>query len=159
MPELITRRQSPQAKAARPFAYMDLYRASPADRIGFIKKGVPARMVKLFITELHVDQKVMFDALNLKTATVNKKAAKNQPLSTEDSERVVGLVKLVGQLEAMIEESGDPQDFDAPEWLSTWLREPLPALGGVKPIDLLDTMEGQAMVSQALAQIQSGAFA
>jgi len=159
MPELATPRRKLQAEAARPFAYMDMYRASPVDRVGFIKKGVPARMVKLFITELHIDQKVMFDALNLKTATVNKKAAKNQALSTEDSERVVGLVKLVGQLEAMIEESGDPEDFDAPEWLSTWLLEPLPALGGVKPIDLLDTMEGQAMVAQALAQIQSGAFA
>lgn len=159
MSELVIPRRKSKVDAVRPFAYMELYRASPVDRVGVIKKGVPAKMLKLFITELHVDQKVMFDALNLKTATVNKKAAKNQPLSTEDSERVIGLAKLVGQLESMIEESGDPEGFDAPEWLSTWLREPLPALSGVKPIDLLDTMEGQAMVSQALAQIQSGAFA
>ena len=74
-------------------------------------------------------------------------------------ERVVGLVKLVGQIEAMVEESGDPEGFDAPEWLSRWLREPLPALGGDRPINLLDTMEGQALVSRALAQMQSGAFA
>lgn len=159
MTELAPHGRKPRVETVRPFAYLDLYRASPIDCVGFIKNGVPARMMKLFITELHVDQKVMFGALNLKAATVNKKAAKNQPLSTEDSERVVGLVKLVGQLEAMIEESGDPQGFDAPKWLSTWLREPSPAMGGVKPIDLLDTMEGQAMVSQALAQIQSGAFA
>ena len=88
-----------------------------------------------------------------------RKAANNQPLSTEDSERVLGLAKLVGQLEDMVEESGETDGFDAPEWLSSWLRQPLPALGGVNPIDLLDTMEGQAVVSRALAQIQSGAFA
>ncbi len=141
------------------FNFIDLYRASPFDRIGIIRAGVSARKVKYFITQLHLDQQVMFEALNLKTATMNKKAARDELLSTEDSERVVGLAKLVGQLEAMVEESGDKEGFDAPEWLSRWLREPLPALGGGKPIDLLDTMEGQALVSRALSQIQSGAYA
>jgi putative toxin-antitoxin system antitoxin component (TIGR02293 family) len=157
------KRRKPQAadlrSASRPFAYLDLYRASPFDRIEVIKAGVPAKSVKGFITALRLDQQVMFDALNLKTATVNKKAARNEVLSAEDSERVVGLAKLVGQLEAMIEEAGEGKDFDAPAWLSRWLREPLPALGGGKPLDLLDTMEGQALVSRALAQIQSGAYA
>ena len=140
------------------FAFMELYRSAPGARIAVIKAGVPAAKAKQLINELHFDQRVLLDALNLKTATVNKKAARNELLSTEDSERVVGLAKLVGQLEAMIEESGSGEDFDAPEWLSRWLREPLPALGGGKPIDLLDTMEGQALVAQALAQIQSGAY-
>lgn len=143
----------------RPFAYIELYRANPIDRIEVIKTGVSARLTKKFATVFDLDQKVMFDALNLKTATVNKKAANNQDLSVDDGERVIGLAKLVGQLESMIEESGDPEGFDAPEWLSTWLREPLPALGGVKPIDFLDTMEGQALLSRTLSQIQSATFA
>jgi len=66
---------------------------------------------------------------------------------------------MVGQIEAMVEASGYPAGFDAAEWLSHWLREPLPALGGDKPINLLDTMEGQALVSRVLAQMQSGAYA
>jgi putative toxin-antitoxin system antitoxin component (TIGR02293 family) len=136
-----------------------LWRAPPVERIQAIKAGVPAREVKRFVAELHLDQNVMFSALNLKTATVNRKAAKNQVLSSDESERVLGLAKLVGQLEAMVEESGDPEGFDAPGWLSGWLRQPLPALGGNRPIELLDTMEGQAVVSQALAQMQSGAYA
>lgn len=141
------------------FPYVDLFRAAPVERIEFIKAGVSARKVKILITELHLDQNVMFDALSLKTATVNRKAARDEVLSVEESERVVGLAKLVGQLEAMVEESGTGEDFDAPTWLSRWLREPLPALKGAKPIDFLDTMEGQALVSRALAQIQSGAYA
>ena len=141
------------------FPYVDLFRAAPVERIEFIKAGVSARKVKILITELHLDQNVMFDALSLKTATVNRKAARDEVLSVEESERVVGLAKLVGQLEAMVEESGAGEDFDAPTWLSRWLREPLPALKGAKPIDFLDTMEGQALVSRVLAQIQSGAYA
>nr|WP_294814676.1 antitoxin Xre/MbcA/ParS toxin-binding domain-containing protein [uncultured Sphingomonas sp.] len=159
MPEPAVARRKPQGETGRSFAFMELYRWAPSDRIDFIKAGVPAAKAKRLISELHFDQRVLLDALNLKTATVNKKAARNELLSTEDSERVVGLAKLVGQLEAMIEESGSAESFDAPEWLSRWLREPLPALGGGKPVDLLDTMEGQALVAQALAQIQSGAYA
>ncbi len=68
------------------------------------------------------------------------------------------IAKLIRQLEVMLEESGNPAGFDAPGWLSRWLREPLPAFGARKPIDLLDTIEGQALVSQALSKIQSGAY-
>lgn len=143
----------------RPFAYMALYRANPIDRVEVIKSGVSARLTKKFATVFDLDQKVMFDALNLKTATVNKKAANNQDLSVDDGERVIGLAKLVGQVEAMVEDAGESAGFDAPEWLSIWLREPLPALGGVKPIDLLDTIEGQALLSRTLSQIQSATFA
>jgi uncharacterized protein (DUF2384 family) len=69
------------------------------------------------------------------------------------------MAKLVGQLEAIVEESGEPEGFDAAAWMSRWLREPVPALGGARPIELMDTMEGQALVSAVLSQIQSGAYA
>jgi putative toxin-antitoxin system antitoxin component (TIGR02293 family) len=139
--------------------YVNMYRASPIDRIEVIKAGVPARDAKLLMRKFDFDQHVLFGALSLKTATVNKKAAANQSLSTEDGERVLGLAKLVGQVAAMLDESGEPENFDVPAWLSQWLREPLPALGGTMPLKMLDTMEGQALVSQTLAQIQSGAYA
>ncbi|MEA3045968.1 MAG: hypothetical protein QOJ53_300 [Sphingomonadales bacterium] len=145
--------------ASKPFRYAEIYRASPADRIRLIKAGVPARKAKRMISDLHFDQGVLMVALNLKTATVNRKAARDESLSPEEGERVIGIAKLVGQLEAIVEESGDPNGFDAPRWLSQWLREPLPALAGTRPVDLLDTMEGQSLVSQALGQIQSGAYA
>lgn len=148
-----------QVRHARSFAFMDLYRASPAKRIEVIKAGIPADRVKRLSSELRLDQQVLFQALNFKTATVNRKAARGGALSVEESERVVGLAKLIGQVEAMVDEAGEPEGFDAPVWLADWLREPLPALGGDKPIDLLDTMEGQALVAQALSQIQSGAYA
>jgi putative toxin-antitoxin system antitoxin component (TIGR02293 family) len=148
------------SKVSRAFTYRAIYDAAPADRIRIIKDGVQAVLAKQIVSELSADdqQRVLLDALHLSTATVNRKAARNEPLSMDEGERVVGLAKLVGQVQAMVEESGDPTNFDAVAWLSRWLREPLPALGGEKPIDLLETMEGQALVSTALAQIQSGAY-
>jgi uncharacterized protein (DUF2384 family) len=69
------------------------------------------------------------------------------------------MARLVGQLEAMVQDSGDPNGFDPTAWMARWLNDPLPALGGTRPIELMDTMEGQALVSTVLAQLQSGAYA
>jgi putative toxin-antitoxin system antitoxin component (TIGR02293 family) len=140
-------------------SYLAVYRASPLERIAMIKRGVRATEAKRIIAELAIGQGATLKALNLSQATVNKKAKQGQTLSPEESERVVGFARLVGQLEAAIQESGDPEGFDAAAWMSRWLAEPLPALGGVRPIDLMDTMEGQALVATALAQAQSGAYA
>lgn len=142
-----------------PLPYVELFRASPTDRIRLIKGGVPATKAKRMISDLHLDQRIMLSALNLSTATINRKASRDEALSLDEGERVIGVARLIGQLQDMVEESGDPDGFNAPEWLAAWLREPLPALGQARPIDLLDTMEGQRMVSTALAQIQSGAYA
>lgn len=142
-----------------PDKFRDVYAASPEDRIRIIRRGMPAAEAKRLVQVLGVEQKTFYHALGLKTATVNRKIAQSEQLSSDESERLLGVAKLIGQVEAIVAEAGDPQGFSAPEWISRWLREPLPALGGTAPIDLLDTMEGQAMVAEALARIQSGAYA
>jgi putative toxin-antitoxin system antitoxin component (TIGR02293 family) len=147
-----------QRPASR-LTYLEVYRAAPQERIALIKRGIPAQEAKRIISDLRLGQGEALRALKLSQATVNKKAKQDQALSPDESERVIGVAKLVGQLQAMIEESGDPDGFDAAAWLSQWLREPVPALGGARPFDLMDTMEGQALVSRTLAQMQSGAYA
>jgi putative toxin-antitoxin system antitoxin component (TIGR02293 family) len=140
-------------------SYLAVYRASPLERISMIKHGIRAAEAKRIIAELAIGQAAALKALNLSPATVNKKARQNQTLSPGESERVIGLARLVGQMEAAIQESGNPEGFDAAAWMSNWLNEPVPALGGARPIDLVDTMEGQALVSTTLAQLRSGAYA
>ena len=150
----------PAAKRQRAgLSYLAVYRASPLERISMIKHGVRATEAKRIIAELAIGQGAGLKALKLSPATVNKKAKQDRTLSPGESERVIGLAKLVGQLEAVIQESGTPEGFDAAAWMSRWLNEPVPALGGARPIDLMDTMEGQALVSTTLAQLQSGAYA
>lgn len=137
----------------------EVYRAGTTEKIALIKGGVTAREAKTLISSFPFEQQLWLDALHLKTATVNKKAKEDKPLSSDESERVLGLAELVGQVEAMVEESGDPEGFDAHAWLAEWLKEPVPALGGVRPIDYLDTVRGQMIVSKLLSQMQSGAYA
>lgn len=90
---------------------------------------------------------------------MNRKPARNDALPAEDTERVLGVMRLIGQLEAIVEESGIGQGFDAAHWLSNWLHEPVPDLGGVKPLSPLATMARHAMVADVLAKVQSGAYA
>jgi len=153
--------QAPRSAKGQPglTPYLGVYRASPLERIGMIKHGVPATEAKRVIEALGIGQGAVLKALKLSTATVNKKAKQEHTLSPAESERVIGMARLVGQVEAMIQESGNPEGFDALSWMSRWLQEPLPSLGGVRPMDLMDTMEGQALVSTTLAQIQGGAYA
>ncbi len=139
--------------------YISVYRASPLERIEMIRRGILASEAKRIFADLPIGQGAGFKALNLSTATVNKKAKQGDTLSAGESERIVGFAKLVGQLEAMIQDSGDAANFDARAWMARWLTEPLPAFGGIRPADLMDTMEGQGLVSTALATIQSGAYA
>jgi putative toxin-antitoxin system antitoxin component (TIGR02293 family) len=140
-------------------SYLAVFRASPLERINMIRQGIRASEAKRIIAELAIGQGAALKALNLSPATVNKKAKQGQILSPAESERVIGFANLVGQLEAVIEESGNPVRFDAVTWMSRWLNDPVPALGNARPIDLMDTMEGQALVSTTLAQLQSGAYA
>lgn len=140
-------------------SYSGAYHAPALERIEMIRHGLPAAEAKRIIEDLGLAQGTALQALKLSPATVNKKAKQDHVLSAAESERVLGVARLVGQLEAMIQESGDAVGFEAAAWMSRWLQEPLPSLGGVRPLDLMDTMEGQALVSAALAQVQSGAYA
>ncbi len=151
-------RSAAEALAGAVF-YSAVFRATPMERVEMIRRGVPAATAKRIFAELQIGQGAGFKALNLSTATVNKKAKHGETLSPEESERVFGFARLVGQIEAIVEESGTMAHFDAKAWMARWLNEPLPAFGGVRPVELMDTMEGQSLVAGALEKMQSGAYA
>ena len=97
--------------------------------------------------------------LGLPRSTVDRKARSRQPLPIDQGERVLGLLKLVGQAQLMVEQSGRAEGFDAPRWVTSWLARPLPALGGRRPAEFMDTAEGQRAVSNLLSAATGGAFA
>lgn len=139
--------------------FVALYKASVLTQVEWIKKGLGARDAKLILGHLRVPRGEALTALQIPAATVNRKAKTNAQLSPAEGERVLGVGRLLGQLQTMVQESGNPDGFDAPAWLSAWMSAPVPALGGARPLDLIDTMTGQALVSQMLAQMQGGAYA
>jgi putative toxin-antitoxin system antitoxin component (TIGR02293 family) len=134
-----------------------VFKAAPVDRIYLIRVGVPATDGKRVLQDLKLTESTAWIAGAL--STFNKRVRDGKTLPEAASERLVGLARLVGQVEAMVRESGDPTGFDAVDWTSQWLHTPLPALGGKKPMEFMDTMEGQGIVSDTLARIASGAFA
>ena len=82
---------------------------------------------------------------------------RRQP-SLEESERVIGMQALSGQVQAMIDTQSVPE-FDAAKWLANWLSAPLPALGGQSPGSFMDTVDGQQYVGNLLEMAQIGAYA
>jgi uncharacterized protein (DUF2384 family) len=135
-------------------SHADMFRASPFEQSEMSRAGLSHAAARI-IADLALART---SGLKRSVTTVHRKAAKNETLSPSDSERLIGVTRLLGQLKVMVEESGDADGFEAGAWMSRWLTEPLPALGGTRPIDLLDTMEGQSLVSTALAQMQSAAY-
>jgi len=139
--------------------FVTLYKAPVLTLVEWVKSGLGARDAKVILGQLRVPQGEALTALHIPVATVNRKAKTNAPLSPAEGERVLGFGRLLGQVQTMVRESGNPERFDASAWLSAWMSAPVPALGGARPLDLMDTMTGQSLVSQVLSQMQSGAYA
>lgn len=137
----------------------ELYRADSMERIRRVTEGVPAADAKAWLASVPLERNAILRALDLPAATFNRKVQERARLAPAESERVIGFARLLGQVEAMLAEAGRPEGFDAAAWLGRWLSEPLPALGQARPMDFLNTMEGQHLVSGMLAQIGSGAYA
>jgi putative toxin-antitoxin system antitoxin component (TIGR02293 family) len=100
----------------------------------------------------------LYTAMRLPRATVNRKLQAKQTLSPDESERVLGVARLVGQVEAMVRDSGEPEGFDAARWLAEWLERPNPALGRKRPAEFLDTADGRVLISDLLSRMGSGAY-
>lgn len=139
--------------------FQEVYASSMYSLVEAIKTGVSPKMLSVLSSEMGIPKEGMAERLGLAASTVRKKTASSELLSTDDSEKVIGMSRLIGQVQAMVNEAGNPEGFDAAAWLANWMDQGLPALGGRKPSEYMDTAVGQALVSQLLDQIRSGAYA
>lgn len=136
-----------------------LYLASAAERVGFIRQGVPASRIVELAEAMHVSREHLSGILRIPRSSVRRKIRQEATLSIEQSERVIGLMSLIGRVAVLMEGSGDPQGFDAARWVGEWLEQPVPALGGDRPADYMGTLSGQVLVFNLLIQSQAGVFA
>lgn len=135
-----------------------IYRATPFLRIELVRRGVPASFVADLSQAMKVSRERIYQTMGLPRATVDRKVREEQSLNANESERVLGLVQLIGQAEAIVNESGGPKEFDAAVWVGHWLSEPHPVLGGRTPGELMDTSEGRSLVGDLMLQQQSSAY-
>ena len=136
-----------------------LYPLDAIERVAMVKEGVPARLLDLICEDMAVPKDKLYATIGLARATINRKLREQQMLNQDESERVLGIARLVGQVSAMVRESGRPEGFDAARWVADWLDEPQPALGGRRPAELMDTADGRTIVSDLIARMRSGAYA
>lgn len=157
-PKKTPRRMAVRSLSRNTDEFIDWFRMDFAHRIHVIRSGVPARRVGELSLVMHMSKETLMDSLGLSRATINRKVQREQKLSPEESERVMGMQALIGQVQAMIDTESAPE-FDAAKWLASWLAAPLPALGGATPASFMDTVEGQKYVGNLLEMAQSGAYA
>ena len=143
----------------RPIDFVALYDTSVLDRVAMVRDGVAADMLTRLAATMEIPKEQLYDTLGVSRATVDRKIKQGGKLSTAESERALGLARLVGQVERMVRESGNPTGFDPAHWVAEWLERPNPALGGLQPGSLMDTTEGTALVATLVAQMQSGGYA
>jgi len=131
----------------------------PIDRIGMVKAGLPAKLLATLAGDMQAPRERLYAWLGIARTTANRKVKDDDILSQDESERVLGLASLVGQVQKIVLESGNPEGFDAARWTADWLEQPNDALGGRPPGEFMDTADGRALVSGLVAQMQSGAYA
>lgn len=140
-------------------SFGDLIALSAVERSDLIEQGVPAAIFSRLSDRMDVPKERLYKTLGVKRATVDRKIKDRADLTVEQSESVVGLARLIGQVEQVVSESGHEDSFDAARWVAKFLARPHPALGGRKPEDLMRTGDGRSAVATLVAQMQSGAYA
>ena len=70
------------------------------------------------------------------------------------------MMRLLGLAQEIVANSTseEAKDFDVGKWLGRWIEIPQPALGGLKPSEVLDTPTGIETVEKLLGALESGVY-
>lgn len=139
-----------------------LWELAPQERVDILKIGFPAGSVSSLACALNRSFANTALLLGLPESTIARKIKEGKVLNSDQSERVLQIVRLIGLTQKIVAEYGDPEllaSFDAAEWLGTWIERPQPSLGMKKPSEYLDSATGIEMVETLLKRIAMEAFA
>ena len=109
------------------------------------RRGVPVSAVDALIETGRLTL-AEIDRIMLPRKTLSHRRALGA-LTPDQSDRVIRVARVIAAAEAT---------FGSAEKAGRWLRRPTTALGGDKPIDLLDTSEGSRQVERLLTRIDYG---
>jgi len=137
---------------------LDWVEAPMVDRICLLRQGVPASWVRQAEEATGLGRSTLCALLGLKLSTINRKLNQKLRLSPDESERLMGLQRLIGEVEVVVRDCGDGQGFAAGRWLASWLQRPNQALGGATPASYLDTAEGREQLGRLIGAQRSGAY-
>jgi putative toxin-antitoxin system antitoxin component (TIGR02293 family) len=148
-----------KAVLAGRLSLMAVHAMDPMQRVALVRAGVPSILLVRLAEKMAISKEQLYATIGVPRATASRKVREQKTLNPDESERLLGIARLVGQVESMVRDSGNAEDFDAAKWVAAWLQAPQAALGGQRPAELMDTAEGRELVSDLLARMQSGAYA
>ena len=125
-------------------------RAAEGDLIGVVREGLPPSALQRAADRVGLSREEVIRALRVGRASIFRRLASRKPLDPDDSQKLVRLARATLLAEHVLE---------GPARARAWLREPVPVLGGERPVDLLDTDEGARSVEEALLRLEYGFFA
>jgi putative toxin-antitoxin system antitoxin component (TIGR02293 family) len=112
------------------------------------RAGLPYATLEAVANRFEIPQDVLVRILHLPPRTLARRK-KTGRLSADESDRLLRLGRVVAQAEEVL---------GSAERAATWLRGTVRALGGVRPLDLLDTDLGAQQVEQVLGRIEHGVY-
>lgn len=140
------------ATAARLNEYFEHWLGTPAESeqkvVRLVEGGLPTKVIN-HLVERGLTRREVFDVI-IPLRTLKHRKSRHQPLSKEESERVVRAARVLARAQAVL---GDEQAA------LEWLRAPKRRFEGRAPLQMLSTEAGGRLVEQMLIQIDEGMFA
>jgi putative toxin-antitoxin system antitoxin component (TIGR02293 family) len=121
---------------------------SEQDLVRLVESGLPLAVLNRLM-QRGLSKAELFDVI-IPARTLKHRKSKRQPLSKEESERVVRTIRIMATANAVL---GDDNSALA------WLRSPKKRFEGRAPIQMLATEPGGRLVEEMLIQIDEGMFA
>jgi len=118
------------------------------DLVHLVRSGLPPSAVDTVI-EHGVLTREEVGQLIIPRRTLARRKQHNEPLTTDESDKLTRVVRVATRAE---------DTFQNDDKAYGWLRDPNRALGGERPLDLLETEGGVRLVEQILGRIAHGVF-
>ncbi len=130
------------------------------EHIEIERNGINAADFIETIQELKLPNSKVLEFLGIPKSTAAYKIKAGAQFEGTEALAGLRLLKLLAKARSITLNSlhPDSKEFDSGKWLGEWLESPQPALGGIKPSELLDTEVGGNRVYQVLSALESGSY-
>jgi Protein of unknown function (DUF2384) len=139
---------------------VDKYAMGFAEAMEIERNGVPVEWVFKNGEILKISNARLLDIFNIPKSTAAHKLKAGSRFEGVGAQAYLRLERMIGLAQSIAENSlhPDAKNFDFGRWLGEWIEQPQPALGGIKPADMMDTEVGGQRVLEVLAALESGSY-
>ncbi len=118
--------------------------------ITIIRKGVSPHAVNVLARVFASSVEMMSDLIGITAKTLRNRKNAHKPLSKTESATAVKLLQVIEQATQLFD-----GDLEAAQ---QWLNTPALAFDGVKPIEILDTLQGVEAVLNLITALEYGVY-